>query len=222
MVTQVEWIVLGVLFFFFFVGACITTFMLLSRWRWKYKVTILEDVTGSGIYQPTKKDRARLIKFGDGGEEIFYLKKLKRYRVAYGKRVGKNYIAWAIGQDGYWYNITFGNLDKKLLEVGVSPVDRDMRFAMASLRKGIETRYNEKTFFEKWGVPITIGILIIGIIAQGVTTYYILSKQKEITNANVEGTRVSLEVMKLAKEVLGDVDTIKGTGGGTSGLVPVV
>lgn len=150
------YLLLGMTFLFLLSGA-IVAFVILSKRRWPFKVIVLENISGSG-YVPTKNDRARLIKFGDGGEEIFYLKRGKKYRVGYGKRIGKNYIAWAIGEDGYWYNITFGNLDKRLAELGVNPVDRDMRFSNASLRKGIENRYDQKTFFDKYGTAITIGV----------------------------------------------------------------
>lgn len=202
------WIILA-LFFLFSLSGGITAIVFLNRLRWPFKVTILEKVDGVH-YQAVGKDRARLIKFGDGGEEIFFLKRRKKYRVGYGKRIGRKWIGWAIAEDGYWYNYVWGDLDKRLLEVGVIPVDRDVRLANVSLRKGIENRYNEKNFFEKWGVPITIGMLIIAIIIQAAALWFILDKLAQ-TGATLNVTsEANRAVMELAERILARVDIIQG------------
>lgn len=213
-----ELVLIAFLFFLFFLCGAIVLFVILSRMKWNFKVIVLEDVSGSG-YVPAMRDRARLISFGDGGEEIFYLKKRKKYRVAYGKRIGKNYIAWAVGKDGYWYNITFENLNKKLMELGISPVALDMRFATASLRKGIENRYNEKTFFEKWGVPIAIGMLILAGLIQAGGMWFVMDKLGEIAHASASASETSERVMILVKDVLSSIDNIQGGSGLKAWLV---
>lgn len=201
----------------FFASGLIITLVLLNRYRWKFKVSILENTAGQG-YMISKRDRARLISFGDGGEEIFLLKRAKKYRVGYGKRIGQNAIAWAIANDGYWYNITLGDLDKKLMEVGVMPVERDMRFATASLRKGIEDRYNKKGFMEKWGVMIAIGLIVVAIIVQGVSTYINIKQNVKVSENNLKASETSLKVLEASDKILGKVDNIQSGG---SGLVPV-
>ncbi|RPJ79217.1 MAG: hypothetical protein EHM20_02045, partial [Alphaproteobacteria bacterium] len=40
------------------------------------KIIVFENISGQG-YQPVYRDRARVIKLGDGGEEIMYLMKKK-------------------------------------------------------------------------------------------------------------------------------------------------
>lgn len=205
----------ALVFFFLTVGGLVT-FIILSRMRWPFKVVILENLAGQG-YTISKRDKARLISFGDGGEEIFVLKKQKKYKIGYGKRIGKNQIAWAIGQDGYWYNFTFGDLDDKLLELGVMPVDRDMRFATASVRKGIENRYNDRSWMDKYGTILYFGLFIITLIIFGVIMYMAFNKQVEIAKTNAEAIKTSKEVMDVAKQVLSNIDTIKSGGG--SGLV---
>lgn len=207
---------LGMLGTFLLAGG-ITAFIVVDKVRWKFKVNILENLSGKG-YVVTRKDRSRLVGFGDGGEEVFLLKRHKVFRIGYGKRIANNTIAWAIGQDGYWYNFQFGDLDIKLLELGVMPVDRDMRFANASLRKGIETRYNQKTFFEKWGVTIMIGMLIIAFAAMGATMYFNYKKQIELRKVDVEVMKVNKEVIESVKQMLAETRT----GGGKSGIVPAV
>lgn len=99
------------------------------------------------------------------------------------------------------------------MELGVNPVDRDMRYAYASARKGIENRYNEKTFFEKWAVPVTIGLLILAILAFGATTYFIFKQQTSITLSNAEAMKSAKEVMVLAERVLTNIAQIN-TGSG--------
>lgn len=216
---MVNWtlIIIGSFFTMFFIIACIVVFIVMSRQRWNFKYVLFENVAGQG-YIPTKRGKCRLISFGDGGEEIFLLKKSNKWRVAYGKRIGTNQIAWAVGDDGYWYNISFENLNKKTLEMGVLPVDRDMRYAYASVRKGIDKRYNSQNFMDKYGTLISFGMLFLCIIALGIVMWMTLDKQADVASANAEGMKTSLEVMKLAKDVLGKVDNIKS--GGT-GLVPV-
>lgn len=187
--------------------------------QWPWKVTVMRDVPPFGTI-PYANDRAKVIAFGDGGEEIFFLKKMKKYKVGYGKTIGDKKICWTISQDGYWYNTTFGNLDKKLKQIGIIPVERDLRLAHSSMRKGIENRYNDKTFYERWAVPITIGMLIFAMIVAGVGMWYSNSKQLQIAQVNAEATKTSLEVTKLNKEVL---ELLKGgTAPSQQGFIPAV
>jgi len=150
-------------FMFIFIGGIIA-FVILSRLRWPFTVNVLQDIDGSGKLKIVSKDKARLISFGDGGEEIFLLKKSKKYRVAYGKRIGNKAIAWAVADDGYWYNITFQDINKKLMEVGVMPIERDMRLATASIRKGIDHRYDDKNWMDKYGAVLYFGLFLITLL----------------------------------------------------------
>lgn len=212
-------VLLIVLLFAFFVSGIIVVCVIIYRRKWNYSVTILENTPPFG-YIPTKNDRARLISFGDSGEEIYFLRGLKKYRIGYGKKIGKNKIAWAIGDDGYWYNTTFGDLNKKLLQIGIVPVERDMRFANATLRKGIEKRYDDRSFIEKWGVPITISMLIVAILVQAGGVYWNIREANKGKAAEKEISTAQLETMKLAKDTLLAVSNIKDKTGG-SGLTSV-
>jgi hypothetical protein len=209
-------IVLFIVFLVFFLLIGIVLLIWLNyRYKWPYKVTVLENVAGQGFI-PSFKDRARLVSFGDGGEEIFFLRKKKKYKIGYGKYIGKRAIAWAIGDDGYWYNVTFGNVNKTLQELGLDPVDRDVRYATASVRKGLDLDYKQKTFFEKWAVPITIGMLIFAMLINGGGMYYVLDKQKETALATATSVETSARVMELAKEVLAQIDVV-ASGSGLQG-----
>jgi hypothetical protein len=214
--TTLDWIIVGSIFVIFFGIASTVAFIFLNRLRWNFKYADLENISGKG-YTITRTGRARKISFGDGGEEIFFLKRTKKFRVAYGKRIGKNYVAWAIAQDGYAYNIEWGDLDKKLLEIGVFPVDRDMRYAYASARKGIENRYDKKNFMDKYGTLISFGMLFLCIIAMCGFLWVGFNGQKDIQQNDLEVAKTLQETIKLANDILGKIDNIKS--GGT-GLIP--
>ncbi len=201
----------------FVISGGITAFVIMNKRMWPFSYVVLENVSGFGNI-PTKRGKCKLIGFGDGGEEIFFLKGTKKWRAAYGKRIGANQIAWSIGEDGYWYNTTFGNLDRKLREIGVLPVDRDMRYAYASIRKGIENRYNEKNFFEKWSVPITIGMLVIAIVVGGISFYHGQKKINEGIQLTTENNQITKQILDQQERILSNIDNIANGG---AGIAPV-
>lgn len=205
-----------ILLLFFSISATIT-YIIFSRMKWNMTATILQDTPPYGVI-PVRRDKCRLVQFGDGGEEIYFLKRMKKHKVAYGKKIGAKNICWVIGGDGYWYNSSFGSLDKKLLEIGVVPVDRDMRLANSVLRKGIENRYNDKSFIEKWGVPITIGMLVVAILAQAGGTYFNIRESNKAKATELETAKVNLETQKLSQQTLNAIANLQQAEQG-SGLV---
>lgn len=208
-----QFILFLALFFVFFVSGIVTVVVVYSRTRWNFKVVILENVDGRG-YVITRRDKARLVAFGDGGEELFFLKKLKKYRIGYGKRIGPKQVAWAIGADGYYYNVTFGNLDDKLREVGILPADRNMRFANASVRKGIETTYGTKNWMDKYGTVLYFGLFLLTLMLFAGVIWYVFDKQVAMMNLNQQNLLTQKEVAELLKETLGAVDNIRSGGSG--------
>lgn len=213
----IHWIIIGSISFVFLLASGITTFIILNNMRWNFKYTDAENLAGNG-YTFTRKGRCRLVGFGDTGEEIFQLKpKLfakGKFRPAYGKRVGNKEILWMIGSDGYPYNCTLGDLNKSLLEVGVNPVDRDMRYAYASARKGLGNRYDKKSFMEKYGTYIAFGMLFFCILAMSGFLWLAFEKQKDIVIASSETIKTAKEVMELARQILANLDNLKTGGSG--------
>lgn len=127
------------------------------------KIIIWENV-GAGHYQQTGQDRARLIKLGDGGEEVLYLKNRKLFRTAYGRKQGKNTYWFAVAQDGYWYNIVLGDLDAKKGMLDIEPVETDLRYMHVALRKNAQERYRKKKFMETYGTLIINGIFLVMMV----------------------------------------------------------
>lgn len=210
-----EWIILIVLGFLFIITSSAIAIFLVIKLRWPLRWELYEELV-PGTLTRTKRGKCRPVRFGDGGEEILFLNKINRHRASYGKRIDKNTIAWAVGQDGYWYNITLEGVNKRLHQAGIMPADRDMRMASTTIRKGIEHRYNEKTFMEKYGTIIAFGMLFLCILAMGTTVYVVFDKQSKITGANLETMKASKEVIESVNKVLANLDKVK-TGG--SGIV---
>lgn len=208
-------IVMGLLLII--IGVVIAVIILRKK-MWPFQVTILEQDPKTNNLVVSYRDRAKHLKFGDGGERIFFFRNHKRYAPDYGKRIGKNAVAFAIGTDGYLYNVTFQGIDKKLLEIGVTPTETSARLSNSALRKGIESRYNDKSFFEKWGVAITIGMLVVAIIVQSLGTWINHKEENKGKAQEVQIAEAQKETITLAKEVLANVDSIRSGG---SGLVPV-
>lgn len=214
--TTLDWIIIISLFVIFFISAIVTTIVIFYKRRWNFSYVVADKSDGRH-YSITQRGKCRLMSFGDGGEEIFYLRNIKRWRVAYGKRIGKNQILFVIGKDGYWYNCDFDDFDDKLLKLGVMPIDRDMRYAYASVRKGIDNRYNKQNFMDKYGTIIAFGMLFLCIIAMIGFQWFSFSNQKKIVTAQTEGAKTSLEVMKASKDVL---NSLKGVTETQTGFKP--
>lgn len=215
--STIEFIVLATIVFFIVIIGGVVLGRFLYKKRWNYQYVLLENVAGQG-YIPTKRGRCRLINFSKSGTEIYYIKNLNKHRAAYGKRIGKNQIAWAVGSDGYWYNVTFGDLDIRLRQLGVEPIDRDMRYAESQIIQGIEKRYDDRTFIDKYGSMIAFGLFILAIVIVFVGTFIIINKFGSFSSELSETVNVMKEVAQLNKDTLSSIDNIQARSG--SGIIP--
>jgi hypothetical protein len=175
------------------------------------KVAIFENIGGLG-YQKTGEDVARLIKIGDGGEEILFLKNRKSYKTAYGKKMGTNVYWFAVGQDGYWYNCTLGDLDAKMGMLDIEPVDRDMRYMHVAIRKNISDNYKKKeSFMDKYGSMVMNSIFLL-IMLLGL--WFIADKVAGGIKELVVGLKNMEASNELMKQALAQVQTTCQGGSG--------
>lgn len=195
-----EFVLFIVLFGLFVIVAAIVTFIILNNLRWPFKYVVLEDVAGRG-YTISRRGRARIINFGDGGEEVFLLKHINKIRIGYGKRIGPKQIGWAIDQSGDWFNFSFGDLNKKLLELGVMPSSIDVKMSMAALRKGMDKNFAQKSAWEKYGPILMFGTLILAIIIFAGMHWYSSNKLVEIAQINSNTATASQEALKASNQV---------------------
>ena len=202
-------VIIGTIFLFFLIGAGIIYYVFVNR-LYNRKIVVYENISGQG-YTETWRDTARVVKIGDGGEELLFLKKKKVYRTAYGKKMGKNLYWFAIGQDGYWYNSVLGDLDAKMGMLDIEPVDRDMRLMHVAVRKNIQERYRKIKFMEKYGTIVFNGIfLIIMLIGLG----FLLNQMTENSQVINEGLKTAKEIMVLNGQITASLDNICTGGAG--------
>ncbi len=196
-------------------GGCVA-FWLMHRFKtFNKKIIVFENLAGRG-YQPVYKDRARLLSLGDGGEELLYLQKKKVYRAAYGRKMGKNTYWFAIGQDGYWYNVVLGDVDAKMGMLDIEPIDRDMRYMHVAIRKNITDRYKKQSVMDKYGTYILSGVFIIVML---IGMWFLLDKIAEIATNSASSVKASKEVVEASREIIVSLDNIMNRG--DSGIIPV-
>ena len=184
----------------------------LDNKKYIYNIEIYENLGGTR-YVKTGVDKAKLINLGEGGAQVIWLKKRKCYRTAYARKMGSNLIWFAIGQDGYWYNITLGDLDAKQGMLDIEPIDRDMRYMHVAIGRNTRDRYNKLKFMEKYGTILMAGVFLI-IMIFGL--WFCISKLNDGIAASHAASEVNRQTMELAKEVLGVIDNIK-SGSGITG-----
>ena len=203
---------------FLVVGGFISFRMLRSRF-WPYTYIVFEKRPPYG-YIPVFKGRCRLMKVGDTGEELYYLKDLKVWKIAYGKRIGTNQICWTIREeDGLWYDTVFGDFDQKLHELGIMPVHRDMRYAYASSRKLVDKEYLNKTWMEKYLVPITLGMLFLCMVAMFATVWYSYKSAGELAASNAQTVEKTVQILDKADKILGKANAAESPSGFISSTV---
>jgi len=205
----------------------LTVGLLLFFRTYNRKVIVFENISGLG-YQPVMKTRARIIKVGNGGEEVLKTLAGRHYVSAYGRKMGKNTYWYCKGSDGYWYNIVMGDLDAKLGMLDIEPIDRDVRMFHVSMDRMIKATYDKQTLANKillYGLPILmiivflVGIyLVIGKIGDVTSPLAETNQnQQKIAESNLAITeRLSLIVQRLeGKDVSLDPDVA------ATGLQPV-
>lgn len=194
-------VIIGVIFFF------------VSRMMVYNKKVVIYEKTGA-TYDVTGKDRARIVKLGNGGEEILYLLKRKVYRTAYGRKIGREYW-FAIGPDGYWYNFVLGDLDTKMGMLDIEPIDRDMRYMHTAIRKNIQDRYRKIGFMEKYGPLLINGITALIFL---IGLWLLIDQLAEVANSLSSAVQSAQKVTEASSNILASLDNLKLGGG--SGLVP--
>lgn len=186
----------GAVNFFWFTSVFIISGISFTIWwmikkTYPFEVLIHNDQRGSNTSPIVDKDRARLIKVGEHGEQLYWLRKNKCARMGYGKYVGHRKIAWVI-EDGLWFNVLYGRIDKKLKELGLEPLDRNSRLAAESIVVMMDGQFKKKGM-DKVQAVLLVGA-ILGLIIMGYATYKNLGVQRQISADNAETIRLQSEL----------------------------
>ena len=180
------------------------------QWKTYYiKIRDFENISGQG-YQLVGRNTARLVKIGDGGEELLLLRRGKSYRTAYGKKMGKNEYWFCKGQDGYWYNVTLGDLDAKMGMLDIEPIDRDMRYMHVAIRKNIQERYKKESLMEKYG-PIVISFIFLIIMV--VAVWLLMSKAGDMLHESEQVIQAVKPIADTLTGALSKIDAICSASG---------
>jgi len=176
------------------------------------KIVVFENIAGQG-WRVSFKDKGRLLKLGDGGEELMYLRKKRLHRTAYGRKMGKNEYWFAIGQDGYWYNFILGDLDAKMGMLDIEPIDRDMRYMHVAIRKNIQDRFRKQNFMEKYGMIVVSGVFLIIIL---IGMWFLLDKMADMTGSLAGAVEEAKKTQEVTRQLVGALDKIAMGGSGIS------
>jgi len=207
-----SWIWVGFVFLMgviLFVGVGTMLFL----FTFNRKIELYEDVSGQGL-QRTMTTRARRIKLGITGEEIFRTLKGGLYLTAYGRKIARNTYAFAKGRDGYWYNFIHGDLDAKMAILDIDLIDRDVRMFHVALSKLAQSNYGKQGFMEKWGGHMIL-LFVAAILLAG--QFFIVAKQSEGIDALADTSRTNEKVGQLNLNTLKAIDNIKR--GDSSGII---
>lgn len=207
--------------------------IILFTFTWNRKIELYENISGRG-YVRTRKVLARRIKLSRDGAEVLRTVNGDIFS-AYGRKIARNTFAFAKGEDGYWYNFVFGDLDAKFGTLDIEPVDKDVRMFHIGIDKIAEKDYGDKKgFIEKYGIHMVMVVLVIGILVG----FYIISGQiaeglrasnnPQVAEQNKETAEIlnnlanKLDVIIRNSGRLQEGETIPegGSGQGGSGLVP--
>lgn len=191
----------------FFVALSITLYVVYMKKLYNKKIIVFENIAGQG-YQPTYKDTAKVVKMGDSGEELLFLRKKKVYRTAYGRKMGINTFWFCVGStDGLWYNVVLGDLDTKLHMLDIEPTQQEIRFLNVAIRKNIQERYRKVKFMEKYGTIMLSGLFML-IMVIGI--FILLKKMGEIASTINLGIEQANEVLKVASQIINRVQEVQG------------
>jgi len=215
--TWIYVLVIVLVGFILIVGVAVLLFFM----TYKKKVVLFENISGLG-YQPVLKTRARIVKLGIGGEELLKTLAGGHYISAYGKKMGRNTYWYAKAQDGYWYNITLGDLDTKQAMLDIEPVDRDVRMFHVALDRLSHQTYGQKDTVAK---IIMYGTVFVFLLVLILGMWFIVGKIGDATaplaqaNENaVKRDEINLQVLQRLESIVNSLE--KMSRGGSSGLVP--
>ena len=158
----------GVIFILIVVTLVVLFYIVIMKRIYNKKVIIFEKV--GQVFEPTGYDTAKEYIIGDGGEKVLFLRKRKVWKVAEKQSSRKTYW-FAVLDDGYWYNVTLGDLNADLgtIEVtGINPaIHKLMRYQNSGLRKNLSERHLKKHWYDHpligW-IGAIVFVLVVGVM----------------------------------------------------------
>lgn len=207
------WLYVAIVALIGFIFVVLVAFLLFRK-TYSRRIIIFENISGLG-YQPVLKTKARIVKLGIGGDEVFKTFAGGMFLTAYGRKMGKNTYWFAKARDGYYYNIVLGDIDTKLNMLDIEPVDRDVRMFHVALDRLSHATYGKQGFLEKYGTHILLFVFLLVFI---LGMWFIIGKIGNSTSALSATAETNREVAEVLRDVLRGADNIRRTT--DSGIVP--
>ncbi len=184
-----------------FVG--IITYFVIKHYKFKSKIIIFKKI--GGRWEDSKRDRAMEVRFGLGGDKLFYLQKLRKYIPIPEIQTGRNTYWLFQRRDGELINFEMEDLDEASKKMGAKFLDKEMRFSRVSLQSHWKERYDKPKFWEKYGT-LVINIILIVIIM--VFVFLILDKHLSSVSQLNAMLETATELQEVNKQVLGALENV--------------
>lgn len=188
-------------------GFC--AFLIIMRKQFKYNAVIFERVDGR--FKVTGKDRAKKIKLGGHGDEIFQLQKRKKVLPMPTIQTGNNTYWYFISDDGEWINFGPGDFDENRREVGAQFLDKEMRYARSSLEYAFRERYDGPDFWQKYGGLVAYTALIL---VTAIGFWLLIDKMVDVAGTVKGAVDSAAKVLEATERLLGAADNVQSGGSG--------
>jgi hypothetical protein len=170
-----------------------------------------------GIPMLKQIDRGKLMSFGMAGDKLMFLQKQKKFLPPPQIQMGKDIYWYWEREDGEYINFRLQDVDEVMKEAGAYYVDQDMRMQRLGIEKNLRDRMEKKSWMEKYGVMVGVGIFLVLITVCRVVLF---SKLKDVSSS-----------LDLTSQSVGQVATaiekfytkrVGGESPADTGLVPAI
>lgn len=187
----------------------VVIYFIYSHIKYNRKIVIFEKI--AGVIQPVKKDKARIVKLGEGGDTIFLTRRGKTYLPTPRIQSGKRVYWYFLREDGEMINFGLGDIDEQMKAANAHYLDKEMRYSRTALQRNLKERYQKMNFWEKYGGVVTYTVLIVLV---GIMTWLLFDKWIELSGSVVNAVQTAEQVMERANEILIRLDNIQSGGSG--------
>jgi len=176
--------------------------------KYNLKLKIFERINGRFV--PCSVLRARIYPLGNTGDNVILTLKSKKVLPMPSLQTGKRTYWYFISDDGEWINFDLSDFDQDRREANAHFLDKEMRYARASLAYVQKERFDKPGFWEKYGGLIAYVSLIV---VTGLMMFLIVKEMVDLAGASQAAIEASKEVLVETKKIVGALDNLKGSGG---------
>lgn len=140
--------------------------------KYKYKIPLLKKVGGRVKRVATYK--AKIYPLSKAGDCLWHVKGkgLKKFIPPAMLQTGDNEFLHFERADGEWINIDYDDIDELMKKAGVKYIQQDMRTQRIATQEVLENRFQDKSFWDKYGNIIMHIIFLLIITVQIIITFW--------------------------------------------------